>query len=161
MCTWNDELIRRAVIWLSTKTQKPILKLTDEDYKDGSLSDLLVEAGNAYNLNIKVFNGIQHTITGWPGGKPNSDDTNRPERANPAVKRSLIFSPHPDDDVISMGGTLLRLVDQGHDVHVAYQTSGNIAVFDDDARRYADFALDFSRKLNLTSVQMQQVNDEH
>lgn len=148
LCTWDDALIRRAVIWLSLKTHKPILKLTDDDYKDGSLSDLLVEAGNAYSLNIKVFNAIQHTITGWPGGKPNSNDTQRPERALPALKTSLIFSPHPDDDVISMGGTLLRLVDQGHDVHVAYQTSGNIAVFDDDARRYADFAYDFAVKLN-------------
>ena len=155
MCVWDDNLIRRAVIWLSLKMRKPILKLTDEDYKDGSLSDLLVEAGNAYSLNIKVFNVIQHTITGWPGGKPNSDDTKRPERALPAVKCSLIFSPHPDDDVISMGGTLLRLVDQGHDVHVAYQTSGNIAVFDDDARRFADFAADFAEKLNLGVDKMQ------
>jgi glucosamine-6-phosphate deaminase len=160
MCVWDDTLIRRAVIWLSQKMQKPILKLTDEDYKDGSLSDLLVEAGNAYHLNIKVFNVIQHTITGWPGGKPNSDDTNRPERANPAVKRSLIFSPHPDDDVISMGGTLLRLVDQGHDVHVAYQTSGNIAVFDDDARRFADFALDFAKGQKAGVDQMQGIHNE-
>ncbi|MDF7815649.1 glucosamine-6-phosphate deaminase [Hymenobacter sp. YC55] len=156
MCLWDDSLIRRAVIWLSLKMHKPILKLTDEDYKDGSLSDLLAEAGNAYALNIKVFNTIQHTITGWPGGKPNSNDTQRPERATPALKRSLIFSPHPDDDVISMGGTLLRLVDQGHDVHVAYQTSGNLAVFDDDARRYADFALGFAEKLNLGVATMQQ-----
>ncbi|MBF9224230.1 glucosamine-6-phosphate deaminase [Hymenobacter ruricola] len=156
MCAWDDRLIRRAVIWLSLKTQKPILKLTDEDYKDGSLSDLLVEAGNAYNLNLKVFNAIQRTITGWPGGKPNSNDVQRPERALPAQKRSLIFSPHPDDDVISMGGTLLRLVEQGHEVHVAYQTSGNIAVFDDDARRYADFALDFARKLHLGADRIQE-----
>jgi glucosamine-6-phosphate deaminase len=149
MCNWNDELVRRAVIWLSEKTDKPILKLTDDDYKDWELRDLLVEAGPAYNINIKVFNHLQHTITGWPGGKPNSDDTNRPERANPAKKRSLIFSPHPDDDVISMGGTLIRLVDHGHDVHVAYQTSGNIAVFDDDARRFADFMLDAAQTMDL------------
>lgn len=149
MCAWDDHLIRRAVIWLSLKMQKPILKLTDENYKDGSLSDLLVEAGNAYNLNLKVFNTIQRTITGWPGGKPHSNDAQRPERAEPAHKRVLIFSPHPDDDVISMGGTLLRLVDQGHDVHVAYQTSGNLAVFDDDARRFADFALDFAEKMHV------------
>jgi glucosamine-6-phosphate deaminase len=160
MVTWNKELIRRAVIWLSLTTEKPILKLTDEDYKDGSLSDLLVEAGNAYQLNIQVFNTIQNTITGWPGGKPNSDDTNRPERAQPFPKRSIIFSPHPDDDVISMGGTLLRLVDQKHDVHVAYQTSGNIAVFDDDARRFADFALDFYNKMNLSSGQMEQIHSQ-
>ncbi|MBX0293037.1 glucosamine-6-phosphate deaminase [Hymenobacter sp. HSC-4F20] len=160
MCTWDDALIRRAVIWLSLKMHKPILKLTDEDYKDGSLSDLLVEAGNAYNLNIKVFNAIQHTITGWPGGKPNSNDAQRPERALPALKTSLIFSPHPDDDVISMGGTLLRLVDQGHDVHVAYQTSGNIAVFDDDARRYADFAYDFAVRLNADVDRMRRERAE-
>jgi glucosamine-6-phosphate deaminase len=140
--------------------QKPILKLTDEDYKDGSLSDLLVESGNAYSLNIRVFNAIQHTITGWPGGKPNSNDAQRPERALPAHKRVLIFSPHPDDDVISMGGTLLRLVDQGHDVHVAYQTSGNIAVFDDDARRFADFALDFAEKSGVGVAQMQREHAE-
>lgn len=160
MCAWDDNLIRRAVVWLSLKMRKPILKLTDEDYKDGSLSDLLAEAGNAYSLNIKVFNTIQHTITGWPGGKPNSNDAQRPERAFPALKRSLIFSPHPDDDVISMGGTLLRLVDQGHDVHVAYQTSGNIAVFDDDARRYADFALDLAEKLNVGVVDTQREHAE-
>ncbi|UZR93525.1 glucosamine-6-phosphate deaminase [Chondrinema litorale] len=149
MCNWNDDLIRRAVIWLSEKTGKPILKLTDDDYKDWELRDLLVEAGPAYNINIKVFTHLQHTITGWPGGKPNSDDTNRPERAIPAKKRSLIFSPHPDDDVISMGGTLIRLVDHGHDVHVAYQTSGNIAVFDDDAHRFADFMLDITKSLDI------------
>jgi len=147
LCNWGEkQLTRRAVVWLSMKIKKPILKLTDEDYKEAGLVDLLVHAGNAYQLNIQVFNSIQNTITGWPGGKPNSDDTNRPERAQPARKRSVIFSPHPDDDVISMGGTLLRLVDQGHDVHVAYQTSGNIAVFDDDARRFADFLMDFSKK---------------
>jgi glucosamine-6-phosphate deaminase len=151
LCNWDKKLIRRAVIWLSLKTQKPILKLTDEDYKENGLIDLLVQAGTAYQLNIQVFSQIQNTITGWPGGKPNSDDTNRPERANPPKKRSLIFSPHPDDDVISMGGTLLRLVDQGHDVHVAYQTSGNIAVFDDDARRFASFALEFAQKSKISN----------
>ena len=154
IAVWDDkQLTRRAVIWLSTTIRKPILKLTDEDYKEAGLVDLLVHAGNAYQLNIQVFNSIQNTITGWPGGKPNSDDTNRPERALPARKRSIIFSPHPDDDVISMGGTLLRLVDQGHDVHVAYQTSGNIAVFDDDARRFADFVLDFSKKYGFCGDQ--------
>ena len=104
---------------------------------------ILVEVGTAYNVNIRVFNQIQHTITGWPGGKPSADDTNRPERKIPFPKKALIFSPHPDDDIISMGGTFIRLVDQGHEVHVAYQTSGNIAVFDDDAVRFADFVSDF------------------
>ncbi len=160
LCNWDKQLIRRAVIWLSLKLNKPILKLTDEDYKEAGLVDLLVQAGTAYQLNIQVFNSIQNTITGWPGGKPTSDDKNRPERALPAVKRSLIFSPHPDDDVISMGGTLLRLVDQGHDVHVAYQTSGNIAVFDDDARRYADFFLDFSKKYGLKDSQISQLHSD-
>lgn len=149
MVEWNDRMKRRAVTWLSLSIGKPILKLTDDDYKDAGLIDLLVQSGSAYNLNIKVFNEISKTITGWPGGKPNSNDTNRPERAEPAIKRSIVFSPHPDDDVISMGGTLLRLVDQGHDVHVAYQTSGNIAVFDDDALRFAGFAKDLLERLSL------------
>jgi glucosamine-6-phosphate deaminase len=160
MCNWDKQLIRRAVTWLSLRLNKPILKLTDDDYKEAGLVDLLVQSGNAYQLNIQVFNSIQNTITGWPGGKPNSEDKNRPERALPIVKRSLIFSPHPDDDVISMGGTLLRLVDQGHDVHVAYQTSGNIAVFDDDARRFADFVLDFSKKYGLCGDKLTQMHTE-
>jgi glucosamine-6-phosphate deaminase len=116
--------------------------LTDRDYSDFGMSDLIISDGPAYNINIKIFNKLQHTITGWPGGKPNVDDTHRPERAKPSKKRVVIFSPHPDDDVISMGGTFIRLVDQGHDVHVAYQTSGNIAVFDDDVIRFADFVVD-------------------
>ncbi len=142
-CQWDEHLIRKAVTWLCQKLQKPILKLTDRDYNDNGMSDLVTEYGPAYNINLKVFNQLQHTITGWPGGKPNADDTHRPERATPVQKRVLIFSPHPDDDVISMGGTFIRLVDQGHDVHVAYQTSGNIAVFDDDVIRFADFITDF------------------
>ena len=135
-CEWTDKLIRRAIVWLCHKTGKPILKLTNKDYSDAGLGELLALFGSAYNVNIKIFNDLQHTITGWPGGKPNADDTFRPERALPYPKRVIIFSPHPDDDVISMGGTLKRLVDQGHDVHVAYQTSGNIAVGDEDMMRY-------------------------
>lgn len=135
-CEWNDKLIRRAIVWLSQLIKKPILKLTDKDYNDVGLGELLALYGSAYNVNIKVFNDLQHTITGWPGGKPNADDTYRPERANPYPKRVIVFSPHPDDDVISMGGTLKRLVDQNHDVHVAYETSGNIAVGDEDMMRY-------------------------
>lgn len=133
---WTDKLIRRAIVWLCNQTGKPILKLTDKDYKDYGLGDLVAQFGSAYNVNIKIFNDLQHTITGWPGGKPNADDTYRPERANPYPKRVIIFSPHPDDDVISMGGTFKRLVDQKHDVHVAYETSGNIAVGDEDMIRY-------------------------
>lgn len=135
-CEWDDMLTRRAIVWLCKMTSKPILKLTDKDYNDWGLGELLALYGSAYNVNIKIFNDLQHTITGWPGGKPNSDDTTRPERAFPYPKRVIVFSPHPDDDVISMGGTLKRLVDQGHDVHVAYETSGNIAVGDEDMMRY-------------------------
>ena len=139
-CQWSDFLTRKAIIWLSGHTQKPILKLTERDYNNNGMSDLLAIEGSAYELNIKMHNTLQHTITGWPGGKPNVDDSTRPERAVPAKKRVIIFSPHPDDDVISMGGTFLRLVNQGHDVHVAYQTSGNIAVADHDALRFIEFA---------------------
>lgn len=138
-CQWNDFLIRKAVIWLCNKLNKPILKLTDRDYNDHGMSDLLANYGPAYNLNIKVFNQTQHSITGWPGGKPNADDSNRPERATPFPKTVLVFSPHPDDDVISMGGTLFRLVEQGNKVFVAYQTNGYISVSDDDVIRFADF----------------------
>lgn len=138
-CVWNKKLIRRAIVWLCEITGKPILKLTNKDYTDNGLGELVAEYGSAYNVNIKVFNDIQHTITGWPGGKPNADDTDRPERANPYPKRVIVFSPHPDDDVISMGGTYRRLVEQGHDVHVAYQTSGNIAVGDEEVIRYVSF----------------------
>jgi glucosamine-6-phosphate deaminase len=143
-CDWHDAaLVRKAVTWLARTMERPILKLTDEEYNENGLSELLAQSGSAYGINIRVFNELQHTITGWPGGKPDADDTHRPERAAPFPKRVLIFSPHPDDDVISMGGTLLRLVDQGHEVHVAYQTSGNIAVFDEDALRFADFAAEY------------------
>ncbi len=135
-CDWNDKLIRRAIVWLCDITKKPILKLTNKDYNNNGLSELLALYNSAYNVNIKIFNDLQHTITGWPGGKPNADDTFRPERATPYPKKVIVFSPHPDDDVISMGGTLKRLVDQNHEVHVAYQTSGNIAVGDEDTMRY-------------------------
>ena len=135
-CEWNSKLIRRAIAWICKKTGKPILKLTNKDFNDNGLNELIALYGSAYNVNIKVFNDIQHTITGWPGGKPDADDTYRPERAKPFPKRVIVISPHPDDDVISMGGTLKRLVSQGHDVHVAYETSGNIAVGDEDMFRY-------------------------
>ncbi|MDR8393064.1 glucosamine-6-phosphate deaminase [Aliifodinibius sp. S!AR15-10] len=143
-CDWDDKLIRKGVVWLCQKVDKPVLKLTDEDYNEHGMGDLLTQHGPAYNINLKVFNELQHTITGWPGGKPNADDTNRPERKEPFPKRAIVFSPHPDDDVISMGGTLIRLVEHGHEVHVAYQTSGNIAVFDDDVIRFVDFVSDYN-----------------
>ena len=137
-CVWSEDLKRKAVVWLSELLDKSILKLTDTDYNNNGMSSLLIEEGTAYDLNIKMFNNLQHTITGWPGGKPNADETKRPERANPAQKRVIIFSPHPDDDVISMGGTFDRLVEQGHEVHIAYQTSGNIAVSDQEALKFAE-----------------------
>jgi glucosamine-6-phosphate deaminase len=149
--TWDNAMKKKAVTYLSLTLKKPILKLTDRDYNDNGVSDLLAQYGQAYDINIDVFNQLQHTITGWPGGKPNADDTNRPERALPAQKRCLIFSPHPDDDIISMGGTFQRLVDQGHEVHVGYQTSGNIAVADDEALRFADYVVDFNTKFGIKS----------
>lgn len=143
-CSWDDKQIRKAVVWLCRTLGKPVLKLTDENYNEHGMADLIATRGPAYNINIRIFNELQHTITGWPGGKPNEDDKYRPERAKPFPKRCVIFSPHPDDDVISMGGTLIRLVDHGHEVHIAYQTSGNIAVFDDEAVRFADFVTDYA-----------------
>ncbi|KAA6345051.1 Glucosamine-6-phosphate deaminase 1 [termite gut metagenome] len=144
-CEWNSKLIRNAIVWLCALTQKPILKLTNEDYNKNGLSELLALYGSAYNVNIKIFNDLQHTITGWPGGKPNADDTYRPERAIPYPKRIVIFSPHPDDDVISMGGTLRRLVEQNHEVHVAYETSGDIAVSDEEVVRFLHFINGFNQ----------------
>ncbi len=142
-CQWNDRLIRKAVLWLCLKVEKPILKLTERDYNDNGMSDLITEHGPFSKINIDVFNDLQHTITGWPGGKPGVDDSTRPERALPYPKRVVLFSPHPDDDVISMGGTFARLVQQHHEVHVTYQTSGSIAVSDDDALRYLDFVRNY------------------
>ncbi len=145
-CEWDNKLIRRAIVWLCLKTGKPILKLTNKDYSENGLGELLALFGSAYNVNIKIFNDIQHTITGWPGGKPNADDSSRPERATPYPKKVIVFSPHPDDDVISMGGTLRRLCDQNHDVHVAYETSGNIAVGDEEVIRYCEYLRDVCDK---------------
>ena len=141
-CLWDEELASKAIVWLCNITNKSILKLTDNDYNEHGMSNLLVQEGSAYDININMFNKLQHSITGWPGGKPNADDSFRPERANPAKKRVIIFSPHPDDDVISMGGTFDRLVEQGHEVHIAYQTSGNIAVSDHEALKYAEVIKD-------------------
>jgi glucosamine-6-phosphate deaminase len=153
-CEWTEELIAKAIVWLCDITGKTILSLTDKDYNDNGMADLLVME-DSYDLNIKMFNRLQHTITGWPGGKPNADDTNRPERAQPKKKRVIIFSPHPDDDVISMGGTFDRLVEQGHEVHIAYQTSGNIAVSDMDARKHAEISM----HLNPSEKAQEIIND--
>ena len=149
-CEWTEDLKCKAVVWLSELMEKPILKLTSKDYNDNGMSSLLAEEGTAYDLNIKMFNRLQHSITGWPGGKPNADDTNRPERALPERKRVIIFSPHPDDDVISMGGTFDRLIEQGHEVHVVYQTSGNIAVADEEALKFAEIALSLNPESEVT-----------
>ncbi len=169
--SWDDTATRRAVIWLALTLNKPILKLTDEDYNEHGLQDLLTARGGAYSVNIEVFKGLQRTITGWPGGHPErrhgwhgSAALSRPVQDAPAPtgpakapdpchpifpKRVVVFSPHPDDDVISMGGTLIRLCEQGHEVHVAYQTSGNIAVWDEAAERHADFVVEFCRALQV------------
>ena len=159
ICLWNEKLIRSAIVWLCQLVNKPILKLTNKDYNENGLSELLALYGSAYNVNIKIFNDFQRTITGWPGGKPNADDTYRPERATPYPKRVVVFSPHPDDDVISMGGTLRRLVEQDHDVHVAYQTSGNIAVGDEEAVRFLHFINGFNQIFNEGDDQV--INDKY
>ncbi len=165
--SWDDpSLVRRAVIWLAGVVGKPILKLTDEHYNEHGLGELLTARGGAYEINIEVFKTLQKTINGWPGGKPGRprfvpgvgvDNANGPDTF---PKRILVFSPHPDDDVISMGGTLIRLCDQGHEVHVAYQTSGNIAVFDDEAERHADFVGEFMRELGDSPEQTTRLVDD-
>lgn len=159
-CIWTEQLTRKAVIWLANTLGKPILKLTEDDFNNNGMAQLALEKGPVYNINIHIFNKLQHTITGWPGGKPNADDSQRPERAEPAKKRVVIFSPHPDDDVISMGGTFIRLVDQHHDVHVAYQTSGNTAVWDDDVLRFVEFNIDFAERMGIDQPEMKEVYDK-
>ncbi|MCR9265285.1 MAG: glucosamine-6-phosphate deaminase [Flavobacteriaceae bacterium] len=151
-CDWTQDLTHKAVVWLSLQKEKPVLQLTDKDYNDSGMSDLLSTEQSSYEINIRTFNRLQHTITGWPGGKPNADDTNRPERATPEKKRVIIFSPHPDDDVISMGGTFDRLVSQGHEVHIVYQTSGNIAVADHEALKIAEVANSITKTDTFSKV---------
>ena len=159
---WDEQLTRRAVIWLAQKLDKPLLKLTDQDYNEEGLQDLLAVHGSAYDINLTVFRHLQRTISGWPGGKPDHEkqpgDLDRPHDSI-FPKRIIIFSPHPDDDVISMGGTLIRLVEHGHEVHIAYQTSGNIAVFDDDAIRFADFVAEFNRHFAIDPDRSSQLED--
>lgn len=144
---WDEQTVRRAVIWLAQRVGKPILKLVGEDYNEHGLQELLSESGSAYDLNIRIFRGLQNTITGWPGGKSGRPRLDGAPDVFP--KRVVVFSPHPDDDVISMGGTFIRLCEQRHEVHVAYQTSGNIAVFDEKAIRHCDFVTEFARAFNL------------
>lgn len=143
--SWTPQVTCRAVVWLALQTQKPILKLVDEDYSEHGLADLLTEQGSAYDLNIRIFNDLQHTITGWPGGKPKADDTNRPERASPDSKRVVVFSPEPSDDVLAMGGTLRRLVKQGHQVTVVYLTSGSLGVPDEEVTMATELVLEFDK----------------
>ncbi|MGA1399722.1 MAG: glucosamine-6-phosphate deaminase [Phycisphaerales bacterium] len=162
-CTWDPPLVKKAVIWLAGERQRAILKLVEEDYNEHGLQDLLASRGGAHEINLEVFRGLQAAITGWPGGKPRerkrAGDIDRPrDRVFP--KRILLFSPHPDDDVISMGGTLIRLVDQGHEVHIAYQTSGSIAVFDADALRFADFAAEYGKIFGLESGGLERLEHE-
>ena len=149
-CNWTKVLKAKAVVWLCQKTKKSILNLTESDYNENNLSELLIYQ-SPYDINLEVFNKVSRTITGWPGGKPNADDKYRPERAEPSKKRVLIFSPHPDDDVISMGGTFARLVNQGHEVQVAYQTSGNIAVNNSDVLKYLEVYSEISDNVKKSS----------
>jgi len=154
---WTPKMIRKAVVNMALKLGKPILSLTNGDYNDSGLSDLLVEKGDAYEINLQVFYLMRDSITGWPGGKPGPHIPTHPERSEPYPKRCLIFSPHPDDDIISMGGTFMRLHDQGHDVHVAYQTSGNIAVTDEFVTRYLDFAVGFEALSGIDTKKSSQI----
>jgi glucosamine-6-phosphate deaminase len=149
-CEWTEKMIKRAVVNLALKLKKPILNLTNSDYNDNGLSDLLAYKNDSYEINLQVFYLLRDAITGWPGGKP-TPLPNPPERMEPTKKVSLIFSPHPDDDIISMGGTFQRLQDQGHHVHVAYQTSGNIAVTDEFVTRFLDFAVGFQNMFDMDS----------
>mgnify|MGYP003502968444 FL=1 len=160
-CEWDSELVSKAIVWLCGKTHKSILHLTDKDYYEHGMESLLAIEGTAYDLNIKMFNQLQHAITGWPGGKPNSEHQKRPERSTPEKKRVIIFSPHPDDDVISMGGTFDRLVEQGHEVHIVYQTSGNIAVSNDEALKFAEIGMVFDPKNEIYSKIIQFINQKN
>jgi glucosamine-6-phosphate deaminase len=157
---WTPAMTRKAVVHMALKVNKPLLSLTNIDYRDSGLGDLLVEKGDAYEINLQVYYMLRDSITGWPGGKPDVHLPNHPERSKPYPKRSVIFSPHPDDDIISMGGTFQRLHDQGHDVHVAYQTSGNIAVTDEFVTRFMDFAVGFEDMFGVDSKKSKQILEQ-
>ncbi len=156
-CNWTSAMIKRAVIYMALKLNKSVLSLTANDYLENGLSDLLVEKGDAYEINLEVYYLLRDSITGWPGGKPGAIIPAHPERSEPHPKRCLIFSPHPDDDIISMGGTFMRLHDQGHEVHVGYQTSGNIAVTDEFVTRFIDFAVGFEDMFGIDNQKSQQI----
>ena len=159
-CEWTPKMVRKAVVHMAMKVGKPILSLTNNDYRDNGLGDLLVEKGDAYEINLQAYYMMRDTITGWPGGKPDVQMPNHPERSIPYPKRCVIFSPHPDDDIISMGGTFLRLHDQGHEVHVAYQTSGNIAVTDEFVTRFMDFAVGFEEMFKIDNKKSKEILGE-
>jgi glucosamine-6-phosphate deaminase len=159
-CDWTPQMIRKAVINTALKLEKPVLSLTNADYKDSGLGELLVEKGDAYEINLQVYYMLRDSITGWPGGKPDFVLPNHPERSTPFPKRCIIFSPHPDDDIISMGGTFQRLHDQGHEVHVAYQTSGNIAVTDEFVTRFLDFAVGFEEMMDIDATRSRAILEE-
>jgi glucosamine-6-phosphate deaminase len=159
-CDWNDKMMKRAVVNLALKLNKPVLSLTNNDYNDNGLSDLLVEKGDAYEINLQVFYLLRDSITGWPGGKPTEKRSSHPERHEPFPKKVVLFSPHPDDDIISMGGTFMRLHDQGHDVHVAYQTSGNIAVTDEFVTRFIDFAVGFENMFDIDETKSKKILED-
>ena len=154
---WTPQMIKKAVIDLALKLNKTVLSLTSDDYKENSLSDLLVLKESVYDINLQVFYMLRDSITGWPGGKPNAVIPAHPERSEPHSKKVLIFSPHPDDDIISMGGTFMRLHDQDHEVHVAYQTSGNIAVTDEFVTRFLDFAVGFEDLFGIDNKKSQEI----
>lgn len=157
---WTPKMIKRAVVSLALKLNKPVLSLTTPDYNENGLGDLLVEKGDAYEINLQVYYLLRDSITGWPGGKPDAHLPTHPERSEPYPKRVIIFSPHPDDDIISMGGTFMRLHDQGNEVHVAYQTSGNIAVTDEFVTRFIDFAVGFQEMFNMDNEQSAKILDD-
>lgn len=159
-CEWTPQNIKKAVIELALKLNKTVLSLTADDYKENSLADLLVIKESVYDINLQVFYMLRDSITGWPGGKPNAVIPAHPERSTPHPKRVMIFSPHPDDDIISMGGTFMRLHDQGHDVHVAYQTSGNIAVTDEFVTRFLDFAVGFEDLFGIDNKKSNEILSE-
>ena len=156
-CEWTEKMIKKAVVQLSLKLKKPVLSLTNFDYNDNGLSDLLVEKGDAYEINLQVFYLLRDSITGWPGGKPTEHRSSHPERSTPFPKKVLIFSPHPDDDIISMGGTFMRLHNQGHEVHVGYQASGNIAVTDEFVTRFIDFTVGFESMFDIDETKSKQI----
>ena len=157
---WTPKMIKKAVVNMALKANKPVLSLTNIDYNEYGLGDLLVEKGDAYEINLQVFYLLRDSITGWPGGKPDAVIPTHPERSTPYPKRVVIFSPHPDDDIISMGGTFQRLHDQGHDVHVAYQTSGNIAVTDEFVTRFLDFVVGFEDIAGINTEKSSQILNE-